>query len=53
MTVERPGLIAAFDTTERVITHRIRITDPQQLDDSLEALVAEAYEEVGPGFRGG
>ena len=51
--IEHPCLLAAFPTTKRVITHRLRITDASQLDDSLEALVAEAYEEVGPGFRGG
>ena len=50
--VEHPGLIAAFKTTKRVVTHRIRVTDAGQLDESLEALVAEAYEDVGPGFRG-
>ena len=49
---EHPCLLAAFPT-KRVITHRLRVTDASQLDDSLEALVAEAYEEVGPGFRGG
>ena len=50
---EHPRLLAAFPTTKQVITHRLRVTDASQLDDSLEALVAEAYEEVGPGFRGG
>jgi len=46
------GLIAAFTTTKRVITRRIRVTESDQLDDSLDALVVEAYEDVGPGFRG-
>ena len=41
-----------LSTTKRVITHRIRVTGADQLDDSLEALAAEAYEDVGPGFRG-
>jgi hypothetical protein len=50
--VEHPGLIAAFNTTKRVITHRIRVTVADQLDDSLEALMVEAYGDVGPGFRG-
>ena len=50
---EHPCLLAAFPTIKRVITHRLRVMDASQLDDSLEALVAEAYEEVGPGFRGG
>jgi hypothetical protein len=49
---EHPCRLAAFPTTKRVITHRLRITDPAQLDDSLAALVGEAYAEVGPGTRG-
>ena len=39
--VQHAGLIAAFNTTKRVITHRIRVTEADQLDDSLEALVVE------------
>jgi hypothetical protein len=35
-----------------VVTHRIRVTDADQLDESLEAFVAEAYEDVRPGVRG-
>jgi Domain of unknown function (DUF5655) len=50
--VDHPCLIAAFHTTKRVITHRLRIMDADQLDDSIAALVAEAYEDVGPGARG-
>ena len=49
---EHPSLIAAFPTTKRVVTHRLRITDAAQLDDSIAALLAEAYEDVGPGTRG-
>jgi len=48
---EHPFLLAAFPHTKRVITHRLRITEPEQLDDALAALVAESYEEVGPGTR--
>jgi hypothetical protein len=48
---EHPCVIAAFPTTKRVITHRLRITDSSQLDDSVGALVAEAYRDVGPGTR--
>ena len=48
---EHPCLLAAFPTTKRVITHRLRITDPRQLDDSVAALLAEAYNDVGPGTR--
>jgi hypothetical protein len=45
-------LLAAFHTTKRVVTHRLRISRPTELDESLVALVVEAYEDVGPGFRG-
>jgi hypothetical protein len=48
---EHPCLIAAFPTTKRVITHRLRIKHASQLDDSVGALVAEAYKDVGPGTR--
>ena len=48
---EHPCVLAAFPTTKRVITHRLRITDSSQLDDSVGALVAEAYRDVGPGTR--
>jgi hypothetical protein len=46
---EHPSLLAAFHTTNRVITHRLRVTDASQLDDGLAALVREAYEQVGLG----
>jgi hypothetical protein len=46
---EHPTLLAAFHTTKRVITHRLRVTDAAQLDEALAALVREAYEQVGPG----
>ena len=49
---EHPCLLAAFNTTRRVITHRLRITSAEQLDDSIAALLQEAYEDVGPGTRG-
>ena len=48
-----PTLLAAFPTTKRVITHRLRINDVSELDDSIAALLREAYEEVGPGTRAG
>lgn len=48
---QHPAAIGAFNTTKRVITNRLRITDMDQLDDSIAALLAEAYEEVGPGTR--
>ena len=49
---EHPCLLAAFHTTKRVVTHRLRIAEAAQLDDALAALVCEAYREVGPGTRG-
>jgi hypothetical protein len=48
---EHPTLRAAFPTTKRVMTHRLRLTDTGQLDASLAVLLAEAYSEVGPGTR--
>ncbi len=45
-------VIVAFPHTKLVTTHRRRIADAAELDDALAALVAEAYEEVGPGTRG-
>jgi hypothetical protein len=48
---EHPCVIAAFPHTKRAITHRLRITAAAQLDEALAALVAEAYETVGPGTR--
>lgn len=46
-----PLLLKAFRTTRRVITHRLTIERLEQLDASIEELVAEAYETVGPGTR--
>ena len=48
---EHPCLLVAFPHTKRVFTHRLRIEREEQLDDSLAALVTEAYAEVGPGTR--
>jgi hypothetical protein len=48
---DHPTMLAHVPHTKRVITHRLRITEPGQLDDSLAALVAEAYRFVGPGTR--
>jgi len=47
-----PLLLAAFNTTKRVVTHRLRITEAEQLNDSVRALLQETYDEVGPGTRG-
>ena len=49
---EHPCLLAAFHNAKRVVTHRLRITEDVQLDDSFAALLGEAYEDVGPGLRG-
>ncbi len=46
-----PQLREAFPTTKTVITHRLTITSDDQLDDTLAALLAEAYDTVGPGTR--
>ena len=48
---EHPCLHSAFNTTRRVVTHRLRLGRPEDLDAALAALVAEAYEQVGPGTR--
>lgn len=34
-----------------VVTHRLSITAPEQLDDHITEWVSEAYETVGPGTR--
>ncbi len=48
---EHACLLSAFHTTKRVVTHRLRITAFDQIDAALQALVAEAYDQVGPGTR--
>ncbi|UNK45842.1 DUF5655 domain-containing protein [Arthrobacter sulfonylureivorans] len=49
--VEHPQLLQAFPTTRKVMTHRLSITAAGQLDDTIEALLAEALDTVGPGTR--
>jgi hypothetical protein len=44
-------LRARFATTRKVITHRLTLTRPAQIDDDLLALVEEARTTVGPGTR--
>ena len=46
---EHPTKLVAFHHTRLVLTHRLRVEREEQLDDALDALVREAYEEVGPG----
>ena len=48
---DHPLNIAVFPTTKRVFTHRLRIVEIAQLDDSIGVLLQEAYDEVGPGTR--
>jgi Domain of unknown function (DUF5655) len=48
-----PLLVAEpFHTTKHVVTHRLRVVEAARLDDSVRALVQEAYRDVGPGTRG-
>lgn len=49
--VEHSLLRDRFLTTATVVTHRLSITQPNQLGDDIAALVSEAYETVGPGTR--
>lgn len=49
--VEHPLLRDRFFTTASVVTHRLSITTPEQLDDHVTEWVSEAYEKVGPGTR--
>ena len=49
--VHHPQLREAFPTTGKVTTHRLSIATPDQLDDGVVALLAEAYETVGASTR--
>lgn len=49
--VDHPLLRDRFRTTATVVTHRLSITQPNQLDDHITKWVSEAYEAVGPGTR--
>ncbi|NNH71634.1 hypothetical protein HLB23_17475 [Nocardia uniformis] len=46
-----PRLVDAFPTTKTVVTHRLSFTTADQIDESVDALLVEAYETVGPGTR--
>lgn len=48
---QHPLLRAAFHTTKKVVTHRLTISDSDQLDASVRELLAEAHRTVGPGTR--
>ena len=49
--VDHPRNLAVIPHTKRVLTHRMRITELDQLDDSIATLLRESYMEVGPGTR--
>jgi hypothetical protein len=49
--VEHPTLRQGFATTSKVFTNRFKITPAEQLDDQIQAWLAEAREAVGPGTR--
>ena len=44
-------MLAVFPHPKKVYTHRLRITEAAQLDESIAALVQQAHDEVGPGTR--
>ena len=46
-----PKLRTAFATSKRVTMHRITLRDPVEFDNGVRALIEEAWETVGPGFR--
>ena len=46
-----PRLRTAFPTSNRVTMNRLTLREPEQFDDALRALIEEAWETVGPGFR--
>ncbi len=48
-----PALRTSFPTSKTVIMHRITLGEPEQFDDDLRTLIAEACETVGPGLRRG
>ena len=47
-----PRLRTAFATSKRVAMHRITLRNPDEFDDGVRVLIEEAWETVGPGFRG-
>lgn len=49
--VEHPRLRGAFHTTKKVLTHRLTITNAEELDESVSETLKEAYDTVGPGTR--
>lgn len=49
--VDHPLLRDAFNTTQKVITHRFALSSVDDLDDEIVAWLTEAHETVGPGTR--
>lgn len=49
--VDHPLLRNSFNTTKKVITHRLTLERVDHVDDTITALVHEAYDTVGPGTR--
>ncbi len=45
--IHHPQLREAFPTTDTVTTHRLSIISPDQLDDHIATLLAEAYKTAG------
>ena len=48
---EHPCLRSAFNTTKKVLSHRLTIMSEEELDDALVNMLTEAYETVGPGTK--
>lgn len=49
--IEHPCLLASARMTRLVWAHRLRMDALPDLDESIRALVREAWETVGPGTR--
>jgi hypothetical protein len=49
--VDHPANLAVIPHTKQVLTHRMRITELDQLDDSIADMLRESYADVGPGTR--
>ncbi len=49
--VPHPTLRVAWNTTLKVVTHRMKIEREEELDDTIAKLLREAYITVGPGTK--
>ncbi len=45
---EHPRLLAAFNTTQKVVTHRLTLVSVDDIDSVMD-LIREGWETVGPG----